>query len=48
MVTLGGVKASPTIVIASRSPINPVSEKLWYTVIGNLAFRKSTDIVGWV
>ena len=43
MVTLGGVKASPSIVIASPSPINPISEKLWYTVI-----RKSTDIVGWV
>ena len=33
MVTLGGVKASPSIVIASPSPINPISEKLWYTVI---------------
>ena len=33
MVTLGGVKASPSIVIASHSPINPISEKLWYTVI---------------
>ena len=30
---LGGVKASPSIVIASPLPINPISEKLWYTVI---------------
>ena len=33
MVTFGGVKASPSIVTASPSPINPISEKLWYTVI---------------
>ena len=33
MVGLGGVKASPSIIIASPSPINPISEKLWYTVI---------------
>ena len=30
MVTLGGVKASPSIAIARPSPINPISEKLWY------------------
>ena len=32
-VTLGGVKASLSIVIANPSLINPISEELWYTVI---------------
>ena len=39
MVTLGGVKASPSIVIASPSPINPISEKLWYTVTVTKVYR---------
>ena len=33
MVTLGGVKASLSIVIASPSPINPISDKPWYDIV---------------
>ena len=40
MVTLEGVKALLSIVIASPSPINPIGEKLWYMVIVSLQHHR--------